>query len=187
MAFMGSVEVFARKGNQVIREAIQRIEASSAPSAASASSSHSRSSKSPPNERNKANAASCSSSIGGKTKASHDNHPKGLPSNLNSAGRPPLKCVLEICDLGVRLCDMKQEASRAGAAASEDFFFCLKDVTFCGVSQEKDHFAFITKHPQKQDRLACHVFKGQEKSPPNVAESIGSALLFLLLTKPSDH
>lgn len=110
MIFLGSIEVYARKGNQVIREAIQRIEHA---------------------------------------------------SQTNDMSR---KCVLEVSDQGVRLNDVKQE---------EEYFFKLKDITFCGF-HEKDYFAFITKHPKEKERFACHVFKG-EQNCRDVAESIGRA------------
>jgi hypothetical protein len=131
LQFLGSVEVFRRKGNQVIRQAIEKIEATACP-------------------------------------------------ETTGVKEIPLKCVLEVSDLGVRLLDLKQE---------HDYFFKLKDITFCGF-HEKDHFAFITKHPFEKERFAAHVFRGEKRCCRDVGESIGRAFTrfynhFMELTLPS--
>lgn len=53
-----------------------------------------------------------------------------------------------------------------------DYFFALKNVTFCGFHPTEQHYlGFITKHPN-EERFACHVFQGNG-STRHVAEAIG--------------
>ncbi|XP_054918418.1 JNK-interacting protein 1 isoform X2 [Dermacentor andersoni] len=64
---------------------------------------------------------------------------------------------------------------------THDYFFNLKNVTFCGY-HPKDHkyFGFITKHPLRE-RFACHVFQA-EGSTREVAEAVGVPFLDIVLT-----
>ena len=58
------------------------------------------------------------------------------------------------------------------ASSGHDFFFNLKNVTFCGFHpREPRYFGFVTKHPEKI-KYACHVFIGQRTTQP-VAEACG--------------
>lgn len=81
-------------------------------------------------------------------------------------------CVLEVTDLGLRMVDRGRPTPNH--VPTHDYFFNLKNVTFCGY-HPTDHtfFGFITKHPLR-DRFACHVFRA-EASTREVAEAVGRA------------
>ena len=87
----------------------------------------------------------------------------------------PHPSILEISELGLRMTDKNPVPTNSKAViANHDYFFALKNVTFCGYYPE-DHryFGFITKHPTGS-RLACHVFRGND-STRDVAEAVGRA------------
>ncbi|XP_066590184.1 JNK-interacting protein 1 [Prorops nasuta] len=92
----------------------------------------------------------------------------------NSREPPPSQtCILEVSDQGLRMVD-RSKASRNSKAPCHDYFYSLKNVSFCAF-HPRDHryLGFITKHPILQ-RFACHVFIGQESTRP-VAEAVGRA------------
>ena len=87
----------------------------------------------------------------------------------------PNPSIVEISELGLRMTDKNPVPTNSKAKISNhDYFFALKNVTFCGYYPE-DHryFGFITKHPTGS-RLACHVFLGND-STRDVAEAVGRA------------
>ena len=96
-----------------------------------------------------------------------------LPSDIGMV--TPQPSILEISDLGLRMTDRNPLPSASKSKnLSHDYFFALKNVTFCGYyPKDNRYFAFITKHPTDQ-RLACHVFKGED-STRDVAEAVGRA------------
>lgn len=80
----------------------------------------------------------------------------------------PRCTVLEISDKGIKMVDKSKQQLSPGP----DYFFHLKNVTFCGFHpREPRFFGFVTKHPQKI-KYACHVFLGQ-RSTQHVAEACG--------------
>jgi len=84
--------------------------------------------------------------------------------------QPPRCTVLEISDKGIKMLDK----SKSNIPEGPDYFFNLKNVTFCGFHpREPRFFGFVTKHPQKI-KYACHVFLGQ-RSTQHVAEACGRA------------
>jgi len=84
--------------------------------------------------------------------------------------QPPRCTVLEISDKGIKMLDK----SKTNTPEGPDYFFNLKNVTFCGFHpREPRFFGFVTKHPQKI-KYACHVFLGQ-RSTQHVAEACGRA------------
>ncbi|XP_075229141.1 JNK-interacting protein Aplip1 isoform X2 [Lycorma delicatula] len=89
----------------------------------------------------------------------------------------PHSCILEVSDQGLRMVDKtkpKQSGILTGGAPCHDYFYSLKNVSFCGFHPgDHRYLGFITKHPHFQ-RFACHVFLGCESTRP-VAESVGRA------------
>lgn len=104
----------------------------------------------------------------------------------------PQPCFLEISDQGLHVMDKcKENDVRVSISVSfqlihtvgkhtrqmdrfpcHDYFFALKNVTFCGFHPSEQHYlGFITKHPT-EERFACHVFQGNG-STRHVAEAIG--------------
>ncbi|XP_023238977.1 JNK-interacting protein 1-like isoform X1 [Centruroides sculpturatus] len=84
----------------------------------------------------------------------------------------PYQCILEISDQGLRMVDRSRSAPIP--VPIHDYFFNLKNVTFCGYHPfDHRYFGFITKHPLHQ-RFACHVFKGGG-STRDIAEAVGRA------------
>ncbi|GAB6018584.1 JNK-interacting protein 1 [Chamberlinius hualienensis] len=80
--------------------------------------------------------------------------------------------ILEIDDNGLRMVDRSKPLPNQ--VPCHDYFFCLKNVSFCGFHPEDcRYFGFITKHPTER-RFACHVFLGEE-STRCVAEAVGRA------------
>ncbi|KAF4526643.1 hypothetical protein B566_EDAN015277 [Ephemera danica] len=77
--------------------------------------------------------------------------------------RPPpaRQVILEVSDMGIRMLgrDRHHEAKtpvEAGDDKNLDYFYSLKNVSFCGFHPRDQRFlGFITKHPQRQ-RFACH-------------------------------
>jgi mitogen-activated protein kinase 8 interacting protein 1 len=87
-----------------------------------------------------------------------------------SSNPHPKMCVLEISDNGLHVTDKAK--SDAHCLPCHDYFFALKNVSFCGFHPtEPQYLGFITKHPNEQ-RFACHVFQGNG-STRHVAEAIG--------------
>ncbi|KZS20985.1 JNK-interacting protein 1 isoform X1 [Daphnia magna] len=85
----------------------------------------------------------------------------------------PQSCILEISDQGLHVMD-KCKQNDPDRFPCHDYFFALKNVTFCGFHPTEQHYlGFITKHPN-EERFACHVFQGNG-STRHVAEAIGRA------------
>jgi len=86
----------------------------------------------------------------------------------------PQPCFLEISDLGLHVTDKCKRDQVNPRTPCHDYFFALKNVTFCGFHpSEYQYLGFITKHPY-EERFACHVFQGNG-STRHVAEAIGRA------------
>jgi len=95
---------------------------------------------------------------------------KSLQSGLKTT------CILEIGEKGIKMLDKTVAGDKVGGDSSHEYFFHLKNVTFCGF-HPRDHkyFAFITKHPSPcVQEYACHVFVS-ETSTRCVAEAYGRA------------
>lgn len=85
----------------------------------------------------------------------------------------PHTCVLEISDKGIKMVD-KTSRHNGGSGPCHDYFYSLKNVTFCGFHPRESHyFGFVTKHP-RLPRYACHVFVS-ENSTQHIAEACGRA------------
>lgn len=85
-------------------------------------------------------------------------------------------CILEIGDKGIKMIDKSKPGDGGGGVPSHEYFFSLKNVTFCGF-HPRDHryFGFITKHPAPCiQKYACHVFVS-ESSTRCVAQAYGRA------------
>ncbi|OQR66451.1 JNK-interacting protein 1-like, partial [Tropilaelaps mercedesae] len=91
---------------------------------------------------------------------------------------PGHSCVLEISEEGLRIVDRRSnqdiEDQRTTAVRKPDYFFSLKNVTFCGY-HPTDHryLGVISKHPLL-NRFACHVFFAED-SARDIAVSVGAA------------
>nr|CAH0110372.1 unnamed protein product [Daphnia galeata] len=86
----------------------------------------------------------------------------------------PQPCILEISDQGLHVMDKCKENDMDRRFPCHDYFFALKNVTFCGFHPSEQHYlGFITKHPT-EERFACHVFLGNG-SVRHVVEAIGRA------------
>lgn len=86
------------------------------------------------------------------------------------------KCVLEISDKGIKMIDKSKGEESGGddCSSSQDYFYNLKNVTFCGFHpSDLRYFGFVTKHP-RLSKYACHVFVGAD-STQHVAEACGRA------------
>ncbi|CAB4068643.1 MAPK8IP1 [Lepeophtheirus salmonis] len=85
----------------------------------------------------------------------------------------PHTTVLEISDKGIKMVD-KTRPSLQQTSPCHDYFYSLKNVTFCGFHPRDSHFfGFVTKHP-RLPRYACHVFVS-DTSTQHIAEGCGRA------------
>eukprot|EP00096_Caligus_rogercresseyi_P014610 TRINITY_DN7113_c0_g1_i1.p1 TRINITY_DN7113_c0_g1~~TRINITY_DN7113_c0_g1_i1.p1 ORF type:complete len:476 (+),score=92.14 TRINITY_DN7113_c0_g1_i1:231-1658(+) len=92
--------------------------------------------------------------------------------SANNAPRPHTT-VLEISDKGLKMVD-KTRPSLHQSSPCHDYFYSLKNVTFCGFHPIDSHFfGFVTKHP-RLPRYACHVFVS-DTSTQHIAEACGRA------------
>ena len=104
----------------------------------------------------------------------------------------PHPTVLEITDKGIKILDKSKfnvsfsnSASdrsivyykkifcpQASSVRCHDYFYTLKNVTFCGFHpREPRYFGFVSKHPNLP-KYACHVFIG-DRSTKHIAEACG--------------
>ncbi|XP_028968869.1 JNK-interacting protein 1 [Galendromus occidentalis] len=150
--FLGSVEVSQHKGNSVLCQAIRKI-IREANRAVSRSTGEPRPvpSLEPESPTSSEWWSSCLEDVPGHS------------------------CVLEVSEQGLRIVDRRSKVGDDAAAdRKQDYFFNLKNVTFCGY-HPTDHryFGFISKHPLLK-RFACHIFFAEDGAR-DVAASIGSA------------
>ncbi|CAM1302614.1 MAPK8IP1 (predicted) [Pycnogonum litorale] len=80
--------------------------------------------------------------------------------------------ILEISEQGIHMLDRNKPPPNH--VMTYDYFYNLKNVTFCGYHPNAQrYFGFITRHPV-QDAHACHILRSQQTTR-NVTEAVGRA------------